>query len=402
MKIINSICTAILIIFVSCGILPADSFDDFLKKEQVAAKGFISKEKQEFKSYLDELKKEFEEYKKIVEKEYKKYREKILKNWDSAEISDKKRWVEYSADYKTKRVVDFEKNQIKIEIITDRDEKTEKKVAEILKDILSENKETAFNRDRLAVNIENSIKQNIKHLKTDKVEKKPVLAALFTGRDEPSKKELSSMAAELMKKAKKETRSAKLSGSRIVSITIPFSERAAENKAETYRLVVNDYAKKQKIDNALVMAVIHTESAFNPMAKSSVPAYGLMQIVPQSAGLDATEFVYGKPVLLSPSYLYNDKNNVNMGTAYLHILNYKYLKKIKDPESRLYCAIASYNTGAGNVARAFTGSRNISKAANVINRMSPEAVYAVLIKKLPYEETRKYLKRVMERIRLYQ
>jgi len=67
------------------------------------------------------------------------------------------------------------------------------------------------------------------------------------------------------------------------------------------------------------------------MAKSSVPAYGLMQIVPQSAGLDATEFVYGKPVLLSPSYLYNDKNNVNIGTAYLHILNYRYLKKIKNP-----------------------------------------------------------------------
>ena len=69
MKIINSICTAILIILVSCGISPADSFDDFLKKEQGAAKGFISEEKQEFKSYLDELKKEFKEYKRIVEKE---------------------------------------------------------------------------------------------------------------------------------------------------------------------------------------------------------------------------------------------------------------------------------------------------------------------------------------------
>ena len=401
MKIINSICTAILIILVSCGISPADSFDDFLKKEQGAAKGFISEEKQEFKRYLDELKKEFKEYKRIVEKEYKEYREEILRDWDSAEISDKKRWVEYSADYKTKRVVDFDKNQIKIEIITDRDEKIEKKVAEILKDILSENKETAFNRDRLSINIENSIKQKIKHLKTGKVEKKLVLASLFAGKDEPSKEELSSMASELMKKAKKETKSAKISGNRIVSITIPFSKRAAENKADIYRLLVNDYAKKRKIDNALVMAVIHTESAFNPMAKSSVPAYGLMQIVPQSAGLDATEFVYGKPVLLSPSYLYNDKNNVNIGTAYLHILNYRYLKKIKDPESRLYCAIASYNTGAGNVAMAFTGRRNISKAAKVINRMSPEAVYAVLIKKLPYEETRKYLKRVMERIRLY-
>ena len=402
MKIINSIFTAILIILVSCGISQADSFDDFLKKEQVAAKGFISEEKQEFNSYLDELKKEFEEYKRIVENEYEKYRKELLRHWDSAEISDKKRWVEYSADYKTKRVVDFDKNQIKIEIITDRNKNTEKKVAEILKDILSENKETAFNRDRLAVNIENSIKQNIKHLKTGKVEKRPVLATLFTGKDEPSKQELSSVTSELMKKAKKETRSANISGSRIVSITIPFSKRAVENKAETYRPLVNDYAKKRKIDNALVMAVMHTESAFNPMAKSSVPAYGLMQIVPQSAGLDATKFVYGKQVLLSPSYLYNDKNNVNIGTAYLHILNYRYLKKIKNPESRLYCAIASYNTGAGNVARAFTGSRNISKGAKVINRMSPEAVYAVLIKKLPYKETRKYLKKVSERRRLYQ
>ncbi|MBC2696492.1 MAG: DUF3393 domain-containing protein [Desulfobacteraceae bacterium] len=402
MQIINSIFTAIVIVLISCGILSADSFDDFLKKEQVAAKGFIAEEKQEFKSYLDELKKEFKEYKRIVEKEYKQYKKELLRHWDSAEISDKKKWVEYSADYKTKRVVDFGKNQIKIEIITDRDEKTEKKVAEILMDILSENKEAAFNRDRLAVNIENSIKQKIKYLKTDKVEKKPVLASLFTGRDEPSKKELSSIASALMKKAKKETRPANISDSRIVSITIPFSKKAAENKAETYRLLVNDCAKKQKIDNALVMAVIHTESAFNPMAKSSTPAYGLMQIVPQSAGLDATEFVYGKPVLLSPSYLYNDRNNVTIGTAYLHILNYRYLKKIKNPESRLYCAIASYNTGAGNVARAFTGSKNISKGANVINRMNSEAVYAVLIKKLPYEETREYLKRVIERIRLYQ
>ncbi len=57
---------------------------------------------------------------------------------------------------------------------------------------------------------------------------------------------------------------------------------------------VEGYAGEFKLDPALVMSVIYNESRFNPLAKSYVPAYGLMQIVPKSAGVDAIQFLEGK------------------------------------------------------------------------------------------------------------
>jgi len=102
-----------------------------------------------------------------------------------------------------------------------------------------------------------------------------------------------------------------------------------------------------------------------------------------------------------PSYLYNPNNNVEIGSAYFHILYYSYLKDIKNPTSRLYCSIAAYNTGAGNVAKAFVGNYNISAAANVINRMSPDDVYRTLKRNLPYDETKRYLDKVLDKIEIY-
>jgi membrane-bound lytic murein transglycosylase C len=91
-----------------------------------------------------------------------------------------------------------------------------------------------------------------------------------------------------------------------------------------------------------------------------------------------------------------------MGSAYLHILYYKYLKHIKDPQSRLYCTIAAYNTGAGNVARAFVRTNSTYRAAAVINKMTPQEVYAKLLRDLRYEEPKKYLQKVTKRVTLYQ
>ena len=104
---------------------------------------------------------------------------------------------------------------------------------------------------------------------------------------------------------------------------------------------------------------------------------------------------------MSSSYLYSSNNNITIGSAYLHVLYYRYLKKIKDPQSRLYCAIAAYNTGAGNIAKAFIGNTNISKASRTINKMTPNQVYKRLMKKLPYNETKKYLKKVSDRVSAY-
>ena len=54
-----------------------------------------------------------------------------------------------------------------------------------------------------------------------------------------------------------------------------------------------------KINPKLVMAVIHTESAFNPKARSTFKrkngrtghAYGLMQLVPYSGGKEAYNYL---------------------------------------------------------------------------------------------------------------
>jgi len=194
----------------------------------------------------------------------------------------------------------------------------------------------------------------------------------------------------------------KVKGKKVYSVKVKMPENYHFKKAELYLADIGDNAKRFKISPSLVLAIMKNESAFNPMARSHVPAFGLMQIVPSSAGVDAYDFIYKKKLVLGSSYLYNSKNNIELGTVYLHILDKRYLRKITNDESRLYCTIAAYNTGAGNVARVFTGNKNISKAAKVINKLTPKQVYNKLINDLPYEETKKYLQKVRNSMTRFQ
>jgi membrane-bound lytic murein transglycosylase C len=56
--------------------------------------------------------------------------------------------------------------------------------------------------------------------------------------------------------------------------------------------------------------------------------------------------------------------------------------------------ISAYNTGTGNVMKVFSGKRD--EAAAVINRSGPATVYQKLRSGLPYQETRDYLKKVVD------
>ena len=62
---------------------------------------------------------------------------------------------------------------------------------------------------------------------------------------------------------------------------------------------------------------------------------------------------------------------------------------MSDPVLGEYCVIAAYNTGVGNVLRAFSRGKP-SEAIAAINRLPPEAVYQQLRTGLPYQETRVY------------
>lgn len=190
---------------------------------------------------------------------------------------------------------------------------------------------------------------------------------------------------------------------KVVSYKVKLPNNSLKARASKYQPLAEKESKNWEVDAALIMAIMHSESAFRPDAKSHVPAFGLMQVVPTSAGHDVNKQVRNIDAPMKVADLYQPTINVETGTAYLDILNSRYLKSIKNDESRLYCTIAAYNTGAGNVARAFNKDKStkIGRASKVINNMTPDEVYNHLIKNLPYDETKNYLKKVNGRIALY-
>lgn len=184
---------------------------------------------------------------------------------------------------------------------------------------------------------------------------------------------------------------------RKIRVMVPFRSDAQGQLAERYLTDIGLQARERNLAPSLILAMIETESAFNPRATSPAPAYGLMQLVPTSGGVDAYQFVRGSKKILEPEFLYMPDMNIKLGAAYLQLLLTRYLRAIDDPQSRLYSAIAAYNTGAGNVARAFTGRTSVREAAPRINQLSPDQVFAHLRTRLPFEETRTYIRRVTER-----
>jgi soluble lytic murein transglycosylase-like protein len=111
-------------------------------------------------------------------------------------------------------------------------------------------------------------------------------------------------------------------------------------------------AREQKVEPALLHAVVMAESAYNPRARSPKGATGLMQLMP------ATGKRYGAKDLLNPL------QNLRAGARYLRDLLALF-------DNNLGLVLAAYNAGEGAVMR----------SGNTIP---------------PYPETRKYVPRVLE------
>jgi membrane-bound lytic murein transglycosylase C len=186
----------------------------------------------------------------------------------------------------------------------------------------------------------------------------------------------------------------------VLTYRVSFKPGYQSRLAARYADLILQEASQFGMKPSLIFAVIETESAFNPRATSPAPAYGLMQLVPTSGGQDSYHFVHGVRRVPGPEFLYDPANNIRLGAGYLRLLDSSHLKDITEPQSRAYGMIAAYNTGSGNLARAFQ-TTNMRTAAQAINRMSAEAVYEHLRAQLPYEETRRYLVKVTEAQRRY-
>jgi soluble lytic murein transglycosylase len=126
----------------------------------------------------------------------------------------------------------------------------------------------------------------------------------------------------------------------LVLVALPFVLKAPETVRRIthplkYEETIRSAAQENGVEPALVAAVILKESRFNPEVQSSQGAYGLMQILPETA-----QFISERSAIGS-DYRF-PKTNIRMGTWYLGYLQGRY-----DGHERL--VLAAYNSGEGQV-----------------------------------------------------
>ncbi|WP_106477167.1 murein transglycosylase domain-containing protein [Phytohalomonas tamaricis] len=183
-------------------------------------------------------------------------------------------------------------------------------------------------------------------------------------------------------------------GSIVYRVEVPLVRDHLRVRGEKFESMVRTASQRHDVPEPLIYAIIATESSFNPYAISHVPAYGLMQVVPKTAGADVFQRVYRRSGQPGRSFLFDPAKNIDVGAAYLSLLDHVYLKNIHNPQSRRWCIIAAYNGGAGNVFKTF--GRNQVDAISRINALTPRQVFQRLHRHHPALETRRYVQKVGE------
>lgn len=182
------------------------------------------------------------------------------------------------------------------------------------------------------------------------------------------------------------TRSTK--NKKISYININLVPNHTDERAQKFLPMVKAAANHYQLDEALILAIIKTESNYNPYATSRSDALGLMQVQRHTAGRDLYH-MWGKRGEPSKSFLLDPTNNIRMGSAYLALIRDRYLAGIKHSLSMKHAMIAAYNGGAGNVLMTFSKDRK--KAIDIINSLTPSQVYHKLVSSHSSLESRQYL-----------
>lgn len=324
---------------------------------------------------------------------YQSYKERVAQRWgNGAELPDQHSYVTYSDDLTEKTVVDFARQEIRVETLA---EPSERQVTQ-----LQRRAEQLLTKPITQIAAEDPLLQGLSLTADGSLLQ--ALAPDLTPEQPLTDTKVSTEQIQIQLPTESRSDASK---KRVQRVTIKLNgHNFYQRRAEQYRALVQEQAKAYGFDTALLLAIMQVESSFNPLAQSSIPAFGLMQIVPDSAGKDVNTRVFKRKQAPSAELLFKPQQNILFGTAYLNILDKTYLDGITDPLSRLYCTIAAYNTGAGNVAKVFhpRSEKRIGEAVSVINTLSAEQVYQRLLTDLPYDETRKYLQKVISAMPQYQ
>jgi len=433
------------IFLVFCTLFPVysqDTFEEFLKQQQQAQQQAFEDELSEFQNYVAEVTSQYDAYEQQQAREFEEFKKAVEEKWQDFKSPSKKEYVEYDDDLDSRASVDFEKGEITVEVIVEEDipdpvsqsvnvennvPKPEKKQPSKLQEVAQKNKklnepkplksiiektETPVSRKDKSQQRSSVVKKEISDkklqrklenvLKTKGNDGKPMLNKQVVDKKGKTVTPATAKAyaSEVVANAPVSTKTYKAKDGKkrtVYTVKVPMKSDHINTRADRYKQEVLKQSKRFNIDPIIAFAVMETESAFNPKAKSHIPAYGLMQLVPKSGARDAYLYVYKKDKFIDGDYLYKPGNNIELGCAYLGKIRHQYFKSIKDDERAYICSVPAYNTGIGNVAKALVNEAKLKPASQKANSMSPDQLYKKLHKDLKYKEARDYLERVWSR-----
>lgn len=144
-----------------------------------------------------------------------------------------------------------------------------------------------------------------------------------------------------------------------------------------YRETIIKYSHMTGVDPFFLVAIMKTESHFNPEAVSAKGARGLMQIMPETGGWIAQQTGL---VPYHPDLLFDPETNIRLGAWYIANLEDEF-------EGNRIMVLAAYNGGRGNV-------RKWLKEEKISGTIKDIAM-------IPYPETRGFIKKVLRDYEIY-
>ena len=114
----------------------------------------INTEKNDFEQYADSVKNAYNDYIKKATAEFNIYKNNIQKVWggDSIVLDSKYEWVEYSDDFLSRSIVNFEKGNALVEVAVDPDadqEEIDKKLTEAIYNLMVRSIQTYYPKSNI-------------------------------------------------------------------------------------------------------------------------------------------------------------------------------------------------------------------------------------------------------------